>query len=77
MGFNLGAPGAFKRPRELGLSRLRVKLQGLMLLDERLELLLHLVYPGFMSFSLGTPLGRFVFGLGEQLLQDRHLVRGP
>ena len=64
MGFSLGAPGAFKRLRELGLSRLRVKLQGLMFFGESLELLLHLAYPGFLLFSLDALLGRFVFGLG-------------
>ena len=64
VGFSLGAPGASKRLRELGLSRLRVKLQGLVFFDESLELLLHLAHPGLLFFSLNALLGRIVFGLG-------------
>ena len=48
MRFGLGAPDAFKRLRKLGLSRLGVKLQGLVLFGKSLELLLHLAYSGFM-----------------------------
>ena len=77
VGFSLGAPGAFKRLRELGLSRLRVKLQGLVLFGESLELLLHLAYSGFLLFPLTALLGRFVFSFGQRLLQGRHLGRGP
>ena len=77
VGFSLSAPGAFERLRKLGLSRLRVKLQGLVFFGESLELLLHLAYPGFLLFSLDALLGRFVFGLGQRLLQGRHLGCGP
>ena len=68
VGFGLGAPDAFKRLRELGLSRLRVKLQGLVFFGKSLKLLLHLAYPRFLLFPLNTLLGRFVFGLGQRLL---------
>mgnify|MGYP005830086749 CR=1 FL=1 len=77
MGFSLGTLGAFKRLRELGLSRLRVKLQGLVFFGESLELLLHVAYPGFLLLSLDALLGRFVFGLRQRLLQGRHFGRGP
>ena len=77
MGFGLGAPDAFKRLRELGLSRLRVKLQGLVLFGESLELLLHLAYSGFLLFLFNALLDRFVFGLGQCLPQGRHFGRGP
>ena len=68
VGFSLGAPGTFKRLRELGLSRLRVKLQGLVFFDESLELLLHLAHPSLLPFPLGALLGRFIFGVGQRLL---------
>ena len=77
MGFNLGVLCAFEGLRKLGLSRLRVKLQGLVFFGESLELLLHLAYSGFLLFSLDALLGRFVFGLGQRLLQGRHFGRGP
>ena len=77
MGFGLGAPDALKRLRELGLSRLRVKLQGLVLFGESLELLLHLAYSGFLLLSFNAFFGCFVFGLGQRLPQGRHLGRGP
>ena len=64
LGFGLGVLCAFEGLRKLGLSRLRVKLQGLVFFGESLELLLHLAYPGFLLFSLDALLGRFVFGLG-------------
>ena len=49
---------------KLRLSRLRVKLQRLVLRHESLELLLHLAHPSLVLLSLGALLGRFIFGLG-------------
>ena len=77
VGFGLGAPDAFKRLRELGLSRLGVKLQGLMLFGESLELLLHLAYWGFLFLPFNAFFGRFVFALGQRLPQGLHLGCGP
>ena len=77
VGFSLGAPGAFERLLKLGLSRLRVKLQGLVFLGKSLELLLHLAHSGFLLLPLNALLGRFVFGLRQRLLQGRHFGRGP
>ena len=68
VGFSLGALCAFEHLRKLGISRLRVKLQGLVFFGESLELLLHLAYPGFSLFPLNALLGRFVFGLVQRLL---------
>ena len=64
LGFSLGVLCAFEGLRKLGLSRLRVKLQGLVFFGESLELLLYLAYPGLLLFSLDALLGRFVFGPG-------------
>ena len=64
LGFGLGMLCAFEGLRKLGPLCLRVKLQGLVFLDESLELLLHLAYSGFLLLSLDALLGRFVFGLG-------------
>ena len=77
VGFGLGAPDAFKRLRELELSCLRVKLQGLVLFGESLELLLHLAHWGFLFLLLNTFFGHFVFGHGQRLPQGLHLGRGP
>ena len=64
LGFGLGMLCTFEGLRKLGPLRLRVKLQGLVFLDESLELLLHLAYSGLLFLSLDALLGRFVFGLG-------------
>mgnify|MGYP005830871971 CR=1 FL=1 len=64
LGFGLGMLCIFEGLRKLGPLRLTVKLQGLVLLDESLELLLHLAYSGLLLLSLDALLGRFVFGLG-------------
>ena len=64
LGFGLGMLCIFEGLRKLGPLRPRVKLQGLVFLDESLELLLHLAYSGFLLLSLDALLGRFVFGLG-------------
>ena len=64
LGFGLGTFCALEGRGKLRLSRLRVKLQRLMLRHESLELLLHLAHPCLLFFPLGALLGRFVFGLG-------------
>ena len=77
LGFGLGVLGAFEGLRKLGLSCLRVKLQGLVFFDESLELLLHLAYSGLLLLSLDALLGRLVLGLGQRLLQGLYFRRGP
>ena len=64
LGFGLGTLCALEGRGKLRLSRLRVKLQRLVLRHESLELLLHLAHPSLMPFPLGALRGRFVFGLG-------------
>ena len=76
LGFGLGTFRALEGRGKLRLSRLRVKLQRLVLRHESLELLLHLAHPSLMPLSLGALLGRLFFGLGQRLLQGRHLGRG-
>ena len=46
-------------------------------MDEILKLLLDLVDSGLLLLSLDALFGRFVFGLGQRLLQGRHFGRGP
>ena len=67
VGFDLGIFCVLKGPRKLRLLSLRVTLQGLVFLDEILELLLDLVEPGLLLLALGTFLGQFVFGLGQRV----------
>ena len=64
LGFGLGILCALEGRSKLGLSRLQVKLQRLVLCHESVELLLHLAHPSLLPFPLGALLGRFVFGLG-------------
>src|SRR3954466_5525016 len=77
LGFGLGRLGSFKGRRELGSWRLRVKLQTLMFFHESLKLLQHLANLGLKFPSLGALRGRSLFGLGQRLLEGRHLSRGP
>src|SRR3954467_2624599 len=44
---------------------------------ESLKLLLHLADLGLKFLSLGALRCRFLFGLGQRLLEGRHLTRGP
>ena len=62
---------------KFGRLRLRITLQGLVLLDGVLELLLDLADPGLVLLARGVFLGRFVLGLGQRLLEGRHLGSGP
>ena len=77
MGFGLGTLCVLKGLRKLGPLRLRVMLQGLIFLDKILELLLNLADSGLLLLSLDALVGRFVFGLGQRLLQGHHFGRGP
>ena len=63
MGFGLGVSCTLEGLSKLGRSHLRVTLQGLIFLDEILELLLNLAYSGLLLLALDALLGRSVFGL--------------
>ena len=76
-GLRLGILHALEGLSKLGLLSLRVTLQGLVFLDEILELLLDLADPGLLLLARGAFLGRFVFGLGQHLLKGHHFGRGP
>ena len=77
LGFGLGILCILEGLRKLGPLRLRVTLQGLVLLDKLLELLLNLADSGLFLLALDALLGRSVFGLGQCLLQGCHFGRGP
>ena len=77
LGFGLGILCVLEGLRKLGPLRLRVALQGLVLLDKLLELLPNLTDSGLLLLALGALLGRFVLGLGQRLLQGRHFGCGP
>ena len=77
LGFGLGALRTLEGLHKLGLLRLGVTLQGLVFLDEILELLLYLRHPRLLLLPPSTLRGRIMFGRGHRLLQGRHLVRGP
>ena len=64
LGFGLGTFCALEGCGKLRLSRLRVKVQRLVLRHESLELLMHLAHTSLLLFPLGALLGRFIFGLG-------------
>ena len=77
LGFGLGILYVLEGLRKLRPLCLRVTLQGLVLLDKVLELLLHLADSGLLLLTLDVLLGCFVFGLGQHLLQGHHFGRGP
>ena len=77
LGFGFGVLHALEGLSKLGLLSLRVTLQGLVFLDEILELLLDLVDTGLLLLTLSVLLGRFVFGLGQRLRKVRHFGCGP
>ena len=77
LGFGSGVLCALEGLGKFGLLSLRVTLQGLVLLDEILELLLDLANPGLLLFARGAFLACFVFGLGQCLLKGHHFGRGP
>ena len=63
LGFGLGILCILEGLCKLGPLRLRVTLQGLVLLDKLLVLLLNLADSGLLLLALGVLLGRFAFGL--------------
>ena len=64
MGFSSSLLCALAGLRKFGRLRLRITLQGLVLLNSVLELLLNLADPGLVLLARDTLLGRFVLGLG-------------
>ena len=77
LGFDFGVSHALEGLSKLGLSRLRVTLQGLIFFDEILELLPNLADSGLLLLTLNAFLCRYVFGLGQCLLKGCHFGRGP
>ena len=77
LSFSLGMLCALEGRNKLRLSPLGVKLQSLLLLHESLELLLHLANLRLMLLPLGALRGRSLLGLGQRLLEGRHLSCGP
>ena len=77
LGFGSGVLCTLEGLGKLGLLSLRVTLQGLVFLDEILELLLDLADPGLLLLALDAFLGHFVFSLGHRLLKGHHFGRGP
>src|SRR3954462_13323694 len=77
LGFGLGRLGSFKGRRELGRSRLGVKLQTLMFFHESLKPLLHLADLRLKFLSLDALRGRSLLGLGQRLLEVSHFSCGP
>ena len=77
LGFGSGILRALAGLGKFGLPSLRITLQGLVLLDGNLELLLDLADPGLVLLARDALLGRFVLGLGKRLLEGRYLGRGP
>ena len=64
MGFGSGILCALVGLGKFELLSPRITLQGLVLLDGVLELLLDLADPGLLLLARGAFLGRFVLGLG-------------
>ena len=77
LGFSSSLLCALAGLRKFGCLYLRIMLQGLILLDGVLELLLDLADPGLLLLTCGVFLGRFVLGLGQRLLEGRYFGRGP
>ena len=77
LGFGSGILCVLAGLRKLGPLCLRITLQGLVLLDGVLELLLDLADPGLLLLARGAFLGCFVLGLGQRLLEGHYLGRSP
>ena len=77
LGFGPGILCTLAGLGKFGLSSLIITLQGVILLDDVLELLLDLTDLGLLLLARGTFLGRFVLGIGQCFLECRHLGRGP
>ena len=76
LGFGLGVFCICKGLRKLGLLCFKLPLRRLELLAELLELFLYLAHSGLLLFELLEFQGRFVFGLGQRLLERRHFGGG-
>ena len=76
LGFGLGVFYTCKGLRKLGLFCFKLILHGLELFAELLELFLYLTHSGFLLFVLLAFQGRFVFGLGQRLLERCHFGGG-
>ena len=76
LGFGLGVFYICKGLRKLGLLCFKLPLRRLELLAELLELFLYLAHSGLFLFALLEFQGRFVFGLGQRLLERRHFGGG-
>ena len=77
LGFGLGVFCICKGLCKLGLFCFKLPLRRLELLAELLELFLYLAHSGLLLFALLDFQGRFVFGLGQCLLERRHFGGGP
>ena len=76
LGFGLGVFYTCKGLRKLGLFCFKLMLHGLEPLAELLEIFLYFAHSGFLLFALLALQGRFVFGLGQSLLERRHFGGG-
>ena len=77
LGFGLGRFGSFKGCSKLGRSRLQVELQTHMFFQESLKRSPHLADLRLKFLPLGALRGRLLLGLGQRLLEGRHLSCGP
>ena len=77
LGFGSGNMCALAGLGKFRLLILKVALQGLVLLDGVLELLLDLTDPSLMLFACGLFLRRPVLGFGQRLLESLCLGRCP
>ena len=68
LGFSLGILCVLEDLRKIEPLHLRVMLQGLVLLDKLLELLLNIADSGLLLLALDALLGCFAFGLRQRLL---------
>ena len=76
LGFGLGVFYICEGLRKLSLFCFKLMLHGLELLAELLELFLYLAHSGLLLFALLEFQGRFVFGLGQRLLERRYFGGG-
>ena len=76
IGFGLRVFYICKGLRKLGLFFFKLMIHGLELLADLLELFLYFAHSGFLLFALLALQGRFVFGLGQHLLEGRHFSGG-
>ena len=77
LGFGPGILCALAGLGKFGLLLLKFTLQGLILLDDVVELLLDLANPGLLLLAPDLFLGCFVLGLGQRLLEGLYFGRCP